>query len=37
MIENEAAGLTRERDRRAGREQRRKEMDKTGSSRADRE
>jgi hypothetical protein len=37
MIQNEAAELTRERNRRAGREQRRKELDKAGSSRAGRE
>jgi hypothetical protein len=36
MIENEAAELTRERNRMAGREQRRKELDKAGSSSADR-
>jgi hypothetical protein len=37
MTENEAEELTRERNRRAGREQGRKELDKAGSSRADRE
>jgi hypothetical protein len=37
MIEKEAAELTGERNRRAGREHRRKEMDKAGSSRADKE